>query len=303
MAQTPASQPPARNTSGFSSDPPYGPLADCGNSNPFFYHQFQDDFDNQLGSAGLYTVSASGAGTVAHTAGDGGLVLFTTAAAANSFESIQLPAASFTLPGTGTAPPATQQSSKKLFYLVRLQLANITTNSFIAGLCNTTATPFTTGAQSITDGLFFYKAAGGTVLQVLNIGSAGNSPTGVGYTNTFNIPTAAYSAFFANNSFLDLAFEIDRQQNLKVWVGQQLVGWITQSGTGSVNSAGVSILPVNGPAFVNYQVVQGANAFSTFATPVLYTLANLNVTLALSNGATASATTMIADFHCVEKER
>src|SRR6266849_5056064 len=106
LTQFPASQPPQRLTSGFSTDPPYGPLADSGFGNPFFYHQFQDDFDNALGSAanGLYT--ASGGGTVAHVAGDGGLALLTTLAAANSFESIQLPAGSFTLPGTGATPPA-----------------------------------------------------------------------------------------------------------------------------------------------------------------------------------------------------
>lgn len=303
MAISPASQPPQRLTAGFASDPPYGPLADSGFGNPFFYHQFADDFDNQLGSAGLYTVTSAGTGAVNHTPGDGGLALFSTGATAGNFESIQLPAASFTLPLTGSNPPSTQNSSKKLFYLARIQLANITTSSFIAGLCNTSSTPFTGGAQSVTDGLFFYKAAGGTVLQVLNIGSAGNSPSGSGYTNTFNIPTASYSQFFANATFFDIGYYIDRQQNLRIFIGQQLVGWIPQSGTGAVNAAGVPILPVNGAALVNYQVVQGANAFTSFATPILYTQANLNITMAVSNGATASSTTMTSDFHAVQKER
>jgi hypothetical protein len=137
----------------------------------------------------------------------------------------------------------------------------------------------------------------------LNIASAGQSPSGSGFTNTFTIPTAAYSSIFANATFIDLAYEIDRQQNLKVWIGAQLFGWIPQSGTGSVNAAGVPLLPVNGPAFANYQVVQGANAFSTFATPVLYTQANLNITLGVSNGATAAARSLTADFHCALKER
>jgi hypothetical protein len=303
MALAPASSPPSRLPSGSTTDPPYGPLAQSGFGNPFFYHQFQDDFDNALGVAGLYTTTSSGSGSVAHTAGDGGLALFTTGALANNFESIQLPAASVTLPTTGSSPPGSSTSVKKLFYLVRLQVAAASTSSFIAGLCNTSTTPFTTGAQSVTDGLFFYKAAGGTALQVLNIASAGNSPSGSGFTNTFTIPTVAYS--IANNVNIDLAFAIDRFQNLSMYAGSQLVGWIPQSGTGATNvPAGTTILPVLGPALVNYNfLAQATGAAGNVATPIMFTLANLNLTLAVSNGATAAATTMTADFHMFQKER
>lgn len=303
MALGPASQPPVRLPNGATTDPVYGPLAQSGFGNPFFYHQFYDDFDNALGVAGLYTTTSSGAGTVAHSAGDGGLALFTTGAVANNFESIQLPAASVTLPTTGSNPPGTSTSVKKLFYLVRLQVAATSTCSFIAGLCNTSTTPFTTGAQSVTDGLFFYKAAGGTVLQVLNIASNANSPSGTGFTNTFNIPTVAYT--LANNTNIDLSFSVDRFQNLYIFVGAQLVGWIPQSGTGAVTAAGTTILPPLGPAFVNYNfLAQGATVSGAgAATPIMFTTANLNLTLAVSNGATAAATTMTADFHLFQKER
>src|SRR3981189_3624892 len=106
-----ASPPPSRNTAGATSDPPFGPLANSGYGNPFFYHQFADDFDNLLGVAGLYTLS--GTGSAAHTAGDGGLALLSTLAGAGTFASIQLPAASFTLPTTGITPPGTSTSVKK----------------------------------------------------------------------------------------------------------------------------------------------------------------------------------------------
>lgn len=309
LNQFPASQPPQRLTSGFSTDPPYGPLADSGFGNPFFYHQFADDFDNALGSAtnGLYTITSSGAGGtpgVTHIGGDGGLAQFLTATAANAFESIQLPAGSFTLPGTGATPPTSSLSAKKLFWLGRIQLnTSVTTQAFIAGLCAISATPFTAAAQTVLDGLFFYKAAGGTVLQVINVGSAGNSPSGAGFTNTFNIPTAAYNLVAGTS--IDLAFYIDRSQNLRIYVGSQLVGFIPQSGSGAVNAAGVPLLPVLGPVLANYNYqAQGVTPTgASFVNPILFTTANLSPTLAFSNGATAAAATAIADFHMAQKER
>lgn len=304
LTQFPASQPPQRIPSGFSTDPPYGPLAESGFGNPFFYHQFADDFDNALGVAGLYTTTSVGGGTVVHTGGDGGLALFTTGAAAGNFESIQLPAGSFTLPPTGANPPTTSGSAKKLFYLTRLQLnTSVTTEAFIAGLCIITATPFSAGAQNVTDGLYFYKPAGGTVLNVVNIASAGNDPAGAGFTNTFVVPAAAYT--LTAGVPIDLAFYIDKYQNLRIYVGSQLVGWIPQSGTGAVNAAGVSILPVLGPVLANYNyLAQGVTPTgASFVNPIRFTTANLSPTLAVTNGATAAAATMTADFHMAQKER
>ena len=304
LNQFPASQSPQRLTAGFTSDPPYGPLAESGFSNPFFYHQFSDDFDNALGSTtnGLYT--ASGGGTIAHSSGDGGLALFTTLTAVNSFESIQLPVGDFTLPPTGSAPPGTSASQKKLFYLARLQLnTNVTTESFIAGLAIITATPYTTGVASITDGLFFYKPPGGTVLEVINIASTGNDPAGVGFTNTFVVPTAAYSLVAGTS--IDLAYYIDKYQNIRIYVGSQLVGWIPQSGTGAVNAAGVPVLPILGPVAANYNyLAQGVTPTgATNVNPVRFTTAVLSPTLAVSNGTTAGIVTMTSDFHMAQKER
>jgi hypothetical protein len=300
MALTPRSQDPVRVPSGSSTDAPFQPLAKSGYSNPFFYHQFADDFDNQLGVAGLYTITSSGAGTVAHAAGDGGLALFTTAGAAGNFESIQLPVGSFTLPLTGSNPPVTANSSKKVFYLTRLQLSDVTNSAFIAGLAVITATPFTgAGAgRNVVDGLFFYKASGGTVLQLINIASAGGSPSGSGFTNTFTIPAAAYSLVNATN--IDLGFFIDGNQNLFAFTGSQLVGFIPQSGTGAVDPiTGLPLIPANGPVLANYNFqAQGGSA----ATPIMYSTVNMSPTLAVGTSA-AAAKTMTVDFHCAQKER
>lgn len=293
-----ASQSPVRNTSGWTSDFPFAVLGESGFANPFFYHQFADDFDNAIGATGLYTVS--GGGTAAHTAGDGGLITLTTLATASALESIQLPAASFTLPATGAAPPGTSNSVKKMFYLARVTIGH-STDSLILGLCNTTATPFTAGVQSVTDGLFLYKPPTSSTLQLINVGSAGNSPSGSGFTNTFTLTGQTITA----GQSIDMGFTIDRFQNVRVWVGTQLVGFVPQSGTGAVNAAGVPIIPVLGPVFANYNFLpMGVNPFSaSFTNPILFTLANLNITMAISNGTTAAVTTLISDFHLCQKER
>lgn len=255
------SQPPIRNTSGSTTDYKTGPLANSGFGNPAFYHQFYDDFDLLLGPTGAYTLSHTTAGTAAHAAGDGGLALLSTTAATNDAVSIQLPAASFSL-------PATTLAGKKLFYGVRLQLSDITLSNFVAGLINTTTTPLTGG--SITDGAYFQKASGGTVLNFI-------TATGSVLTTT-PIPIASYT--LANATFIDMAFYLNPKSEFEVFIGSQLFGWIPESGTGV-------LLPVRGPCL---RLTPGLSP------------ANLNMTLALSAGA-AAIKTMTVDFHFAQKER
>lgn len=273
------SQVPQRLPAGSTTDPPYGPWADNGFGNPFFYHQFADDFDNALGSAtnGLYTISAGGAGTVAHTPGDGGLALFTTAGASGNFESIQLPAASFTAPQGVLA-------GKKMFYITRLQLSDVVASAIIAGMVNTSATPF----AGLTDGIWFSKASGGTQL-VINVAAASS-------IKSFNVATNTYS--LVNATFIDLAWYIDKYGNIQYSVGSQLVGWIPQSGTSAVSASGVPLLPVQCPTGKLFSGNQPTTVGSGFTLPTV----NLNLTLAVQTGA-AAVKTMTADFHGVAKER
>jgi hypothetical protein len=251
------SQAPQRCTSGSTSDAAWQPLADDGQGNPFFYHGFQDDFDNALSSAGLYTITNVNSGTVAHTAGDGGLALFTTGIAAGNSEQIQLPAASFSL-----------TLGKKLFYLTRIQLAAATTSAFFAGLINTTSTIFPSG---VTDGIYFSKAAGSTQLVInSNVGGV-------------NVSANVANANFANGVNMDMAFYLNRQGDVLAFAAGQLVGYIPSAGTGA------NTPPQAGP---NTRLI---------APPL--TGVNLNLTMAVSNGATAAATTMTSDFHLAHKER
>ena len=258
---TQPSQVPVRYPSGVTTDNPFQALANYGFRNPFFYHEWEDDF-SVVSTA--YTKTVTGTGTVASAAGDGGQALFTTNATtplATDIAAIQLPAAAFSF-----------TAGKKSFFLSRLWLSDATNAAFIAGLVQTTATPFI-----VTDGLYFTKASGTTTVSIVSaVGSV---------LTTLALP-APYSTM-ANNTWIDMGWYVDRNQNVKAFICYPLVGYQLQSGSGPVNVSGVTVEPFPGP-----------NA--SFA-PTL-TGAVLNYTLAVQSG-TASSKTMTVDFAMSAKER
>jgi hypothetical protein len=273
------SQVPQRLPAGSTFEPPYGPWADNGNGDPFFYHQFADDFDNTLGAAnagGLYTVS--GTGSAAHTSGDGGLALLSTTAVSASFASIQLPVGDFTLPQGALA-------GKKMFWCARLQLSDVVNSALIAGMCIIDATPFT----AVSDGIWFSKASASSQL-VMNIASGGT-------VKSFNVATNTYA--LANATNIDLAWYVDRYGNVQYSVGSQLFGWVPQSGTGASTPANsYPSLPVLCPTGKLYS----GNQPTTVASGYTLTTAVLSPTLAVQAGA-AAIKTMTVDFHGAAKER
>lgn len=207
----PRSPVPVRQPEGATTDFPYGPLADCGYGNSAYYHQVFDDFDQSLGAAGLYTVTAA-SGSVTLAAGDGGLALFTTGATAGNFAEIQTPVAGFVLPQGAIA-------GKKLFFLTRLQLSDVVNSVVIAGVCNVTATPFT----AISDGIYFSKPNLAATLSIVTV---------VGGTAvTTALPAASYNLVNATN--IDLAFYVDWYGNVNVFTSANMVGFVFQSGTGA----------------------------------------------------------------------
>ena len=243
---------PVRFTSGFTQDAPYQPLAQVGVPDPFFYAYYEDDFLPY--NAALYTATVSG-GSIAATAasGSGGRILFTTAATAASYPTVQLPVASFQYTAT-----------KKLAYLCRLQVATLTTNAFIAGLIDTTTTPFT----AITDGIYFLKAAGTTNI-VVNV-----------VTGSVVIGTVTLTGLLTANTDIDLGFTVDRLGNILIYAGNNLIGQQRQD---------VATL---GPAAKIY-----ASALTGAMTTAL-----LNPTLAIQTS-TAAAKTLYADFLYAAMER
>lgn len=246
---------PVRLPSGVATDQPWQPLANYGNRNPFMWHEYADDFDGNLAAAD-WTKTTTGNGTIATTAGDGGLALFTTNSstpAAADVCSIQKSVASFSL-----------TLGQKHFFLARLQAADMTNAGILAGLIQTTATPFT-----VVDGIYFLKASGATTLILRSTVGSVNTDTA--------IPSALYPA---NATNIDLGFELTRKGDILAYVGGQLVGFINQSERAA-------------------NQIAGAVARQTLPT---LTAVNLNLTLAMRSGTTAS-TTMTADFIMAAKER
>jgi len=288
MVASVRSQTPTRLSAGATTDSPYGPMADCGYGNPAFYHQFFDDFDNSIGATGLYTQTQTG-GTFSHAAGDGGLLSLVLGAANNNLAYIQLPAAGFQLPQGTTFPTGTL--GKKLFYGCRLtSLSTLASYTSIFGLIQTTATAFTT----VTDGVYFQLATAGVNLITVSASTA----------LTWALPTSATS-FMAAATQIDMAYYIDWYQNIHVFFGPQLFGFIPQSGSGTIgtNPPGISLLPevgavlqINGP---NYIPMSGATGQTG---PWTVSAANLNLTAGIKTTA-ATALTGLVDFHYCLKER
>jgi hypothetical protein len=258
------SQVPVRYPSGVSFDPPYGVFGQMGTPSPIFYHMWYDDMDQEVGETGAYTKTTTGNGTVALTAGDGGLALFTTNSStpiATDIASLQLPVAGFTY-----------TAGKKMFFATRFQASSISAAVFQFGLIQQTVTPGT-----VTDGIWFSKAAGSLTALAINISKA-STPISV------TLPGTAF--LLANNVNVDLGFSVDRLGNVYAWVGSQLYGFIPQSGTGP------NLPPLNqGPV-------------SSIQSPVSASIptVNLTPTMAMQSGTTASST-MTVDFIVAAKER
>src|ERR1700676_3161851 len=173
---------PVRYSSGVGTDYPWQPLANYGNHNPFFYHVVSDDFDATFGAGaagasgnGLwttYTTAASGGTTVLSDAltggnGEGGQILFTTGATSGNIQSIELLKASFILPPAVSLGMA--YSSKKVFFLTRLNVTAIATTAWTTGLVNQSATPIILP----TDGIFFTQSAAVTLTTGVIVGTGG----------------------------------------------------------------------------------------------------------------------------------
>lgn len=235
---------PTRFTSGFTQAASFQPLGGIGVCDPFFYAMQYDDFLPY--QAAKYTVTAAG-GSVASTVanGNGGRILFTTGATATNFAAIQMDNPGFVL-----------TQGKKAAFLCRVRLADITNTAFVAGLIQSTVTPFT-----ITDGIAFTKAAASTDLVV----KVYSGSTLIGSTTISGALTAATD--------IDLGFYVTSRGDIKIFYGNNLVGKKNQNTAKLGPSAGIL-----------YSALTAA-----FPTALLTT------TLAVQAG-TAAAQTMVSDF-------
>lgn len=243
------SQVPQRSPSGYSTDPPWGPLANFGQPNPFMYQTVFDDFYEALAQDGYFSTILSGTGAAAAlTPGDGGQILLTTSTAGAGTSGIIGGRNNFFLPPavfSGTGLTATLFPSKKVFYAARINVAAVATTTLYAGLvpaATTTALP--------TDGIFFQLTSASSIVLTAYSASA------LQWTLTIPATTLAGGAY-ANAQWLDLAFHMDRLQNVYAYAGFPLFGWVPPSAWTGVNN--VNAAPPPRGAVAAYQVgVQGA---------------------------------------------
>jgi hypothetical protein len=255
---------PVRFPGGISNAAPWQMFAGMGVENPFFYHQFYDDFDTVPSVSTGWT--ANGTGTAAEGALDGGVVILTTTAVAAEFETLQRTAVTF-------QPVA----GKKLYYVARVTLSDVLNSAFLAGLMPFTATPFTNPAN----GIWISKASGSTTF---NLNVANNS-----VVTTTAFPTGALTP--TNAVSFDVGFEVTggsaggTAPTVRGSLGPNLVAYVPQSGNGSANSTN-----------------RAPNIVST--APLLTTLqATVLAPLVAVQAGTTTIKTLTADFVGAFRER
>jgi hypothetical protein len=197
---------PVRYPKGVTNQPSFSPLGDFPIPSPLAAHVLVDDFDNY--TAAQWTVTAS-TGSTALTAGNGGLVIQTTAATLNDIQSnVKTPAAFAVTAGNG------------VWFMWRGQLANATDCTLQVGL--------QTGGTFLapTDGIFFNKpAASAAVNLVVRAASV---------STTVAIPTFA----FANATNAMLAFYYDGRQ-VTAWAATSPSTGVPVTNPGTANSLSV----------------------------------------------------------------
>jgi hypothetical protein len=278
---TTPSQVPVRYPSGVTTDYQWGPLANSGAGNPFFYQTISDDFMGLVaGNENWATVTSGTGAAVAEVAGDGGQWLLTTSTAGAGTAGIKGNANNFFLPPatfSGAGLTATLYPSKKVFFLCRINVTTVASTTVYAGLV-----PSTTTTALPTDGIFFaLTSASAGVLQAY-------SASAQLWSVAIPLTTLAGGAY-ANAQWLDLGFYMDRSQNVYAFAGFPLVGWLPPSAWTGINN--VNAAPPALGAVAAYQTgVSGA------WTPTV---------VGLTPAVIASATiqTVYMDFLMASKER
>lgn len=192
---------PARFIAGMTQNFDFQPLGSLPAEDPFFTAQYADDFTPY--AVGNYTITGTG-GTVAPTAGPGGLVTLTAAATASDSCVLQS--------GTPNVGQFAIQSTNRLWYGARVQVSALSANAtYNMGLVESGAT-----VASITDGIWFSLSGTGT----FTINSAASSVLTSASLASIFLPTAA--------TFFDIAFEYQAFStigaNIVVWAGTNLWG-------------------------------------------------------------------------------
>jgi hypothetical protein len=164
---------------------------------------------------------------------------------------------------------------------------------FLCRFIQPTLGTVTVGLGTATDGIIVTVAPPGVAAQITVAASAANSPSGVAQTRTMSTPIPPMVA----GQPYDMGLEIDRMQNLFLYAGTQLVGWLPQSGTGGPflpDGSPTTVIPTRGKVFANYNYIAQQTGLGTFLNPVMFTTAPVGALVGLTGQ---------VDFVGVFKER
>jgi hypothetical protein len=286
---TAPSQSPVRLPSGVSTDQVWGPLANFGQPNPFMYQTLADDFFGLFTADGPWATLASGTGSsTANTDGDGGLLLLTNGTTVNLSSGLVGIKNSFFLPPqlyTGSGLTSTLYPSKKMFFMARMAIVNVTGFSATLGF-----TPKGYATGNPTDGIAIQIATNGTVCN-LNAYSASVLQWSIPFPAA--LLAGGANAIIANNSWFDIGFYMDRQQNVYGMLGYPLFGWLPAQAWSGTNN--VSAAPTPKAAVCAFQGVYNGQ----IVTPWTPSTAGLTPCIA----AFGSGLTSQVDFVIAAKER
>lgn len=145
----PANRPvPTRYQSGVATSPREYLYGNYPAPTPPRIYEYFNDFS--VYAAADWTVTSTSTGTSALAAGNGGLLVQTTAASNNDIQANQLTVTSFAFAG-----------GQQVWFNINVALSDATASLFLAGLANDFAT------MAPTDGVYFSKAAASTTLNLI----------------------------------------------------------------------------------------------------------------------------------------
>lgn len=200
-------------------------LSSYGDNDPTVFHAYFNDFD-AFDAAGDWTNTATGSVTNAVAAGNGGILSMANSAANNDLDSLQLKAASFAI-----------VAGYKAWFKCRFNISNATNAALTIGMIQTTTTPLT-----VTDGMWFSKAAASTSL-AFNMAKSST------------VTTLAAVATLANTTYLNVGWHYDGQSTVSAYVnGQKVAGTtvLTNLPTANLN---MTMAVANGTAAANTLLV------------------------------------------------
>ena len=183
------------------------------------YHQYYDDFDYFISGNWVVTKTQVGA-TQVIASGDGGLLTLVNTAANNDLDAIQW--------AGGAGSVVTNFNFDPLFDFVlqaRFKVDDATNAAAMIGITVADTSPI---ASLPSDGIWFYKAAGGTTL----VGSMTKSSTSTSQTLTTAIDTNFHVAALTYNSL---------GGKWSVWYDNNLVGESTVLTNAPATSTGLAL--------------------------------------------------------------